>query len=69
MGRKGVSKRKPSQSKSNPIASANVSGRTASHVRPAETLPVQLIENGKAASPGRGGSQPTSGSKNNHKKR
>lgn len=68
MGRKGVSKRKPPQSKSNPIASANVSGRTASDIRTAETPLVQSVENGKAAPLGRGGSKPSSGSKKNHKK-
>ena len=68
MGRKGVSKRKPPQSRSKPTASANVSGRTSSFVRPPETPTVQLLDNGKAVPPGRGGSKPSSGSKKNSKR-
>jgi hypothetical protein len=71
MGRKGVSKRKPKQTKPSytPVSGNNSGGSSAKNVRQAETQPLQVTEKSKA-SPNIGNeSKPSAGSNKPHKKR
>jgi hypothetical protein len=49
MGRKGVSKRKVSQTKSKPLSNDNASGSVSSALKAMETQPGKAFDNGKAA--------------------
>ena len=61
MGHKGVSKRKPSQTKSKPLSSSAASGSVSSVVQAAENQPIKSFDIGK-------GENPFSGWKKNSKK-
>ena len=60
MGRKGVSKRKPSQTKSKPFGSNPASGSVSSAMQAAEPQQVKSFDTGKsdASSKGNGKSSP-----------
>jgi hypothetical protein len=68
MGRKGVSKRKPSQTKTKPLSTKNASGRLSSVVQAAESQPVKSFDTGKAVPSTKGGGKNSSDSKKNTKK-
>ena len=53
MGRKGVSKRKPSQTKSKPLAGNTASGSVSSAMQAAEPQQVKSFDPGKPASDGK----------------
>ena len=50
MGRKGVSKRKPIQTKSKPFSSDKSGGSVSSVLSPVESRPVKSMDTGKDAS-------------------
>lgn len=54
MGRKGVSKRKPNQTKSKPWASGAASGSVSSVVKAAESQPVKSLDTEKTVASTRG---------------
>jgi hypothetical protein len=69
MGRKGVSKRKPSQTKSKPFAGGNnASGSVSSAMQAAEPQQVKSFDPGKADSSGKGSGKTSSESKKKNKK-
>jgi len=68
MGRKGVSKRKPSQTKSKPFSSGAASGSVSSLVQAPVSLPVKPIDTGKVLPSTRGGTKPPSDRKKNARK-
>ena len=71
MGRKGVSKRKPKQTKqsSTPVSGNNSGGSSAKNVRQTESQPLQVTEKSKA-SPNLGNEiKPSAGSNKAPKKR
>jgi hypothetical protein len=47
MGRKGVSKRKPTQTKSKPFSNEKVSGSVSSAMQAVESQPMKTIETAK----------------------
>jgi hypothetical protein len=49
MGRKGVSKRKPSQNKSEPMVKDNANGSVSSMLQAAESQPAKTFDTGKSA--------------------
>lgn len=51
MGHKGVSKRKPSQTKSKPLSSSAASGSVSSVVQAAESQPIKSFDTGKGVNP------------------
>jgi hypothetical protein len=55
MGRKGVSKRKPSQPKLRPLPSSGASGSVSSALQTAEKQPVKTFDTSKDAASTRGG--------------
>jgi hypothetical protein len=59
MGRKGVSKRKPSQTKSKPFAGKPASGSVSSAMQAAEPQQVKSFDPGKAGSSSKGSSKKT----------
>ena len=59
MGRKGVSKRKPSQTKSKPFVVNNASGSVSSAMQAAEPQQVKSFDPGKADSSSKGSSKKT----------
>jgi len=71
MGRKGVSKRKPKQTKQSSMpVSGNNSGRSsAKDVRQAESQPLQVTEKSKASATLGGEIKPSASSKKKHKTR
>jgi hypothetical protein len=71
VGRKGVSKRKPKQTKQSATpVSGNYSGRSsAQDVRQVESQPLQVTEKSKASSTLGGGIKPSAGSNKKNKKR
>ena len=70
MGRKGVSKRKPSQKKAKRLSSDNASGGVSSVGRALGSQPVKLPDTDKAVIPTiRGSVKRSSDSKKNPKKR
>jgi hypothetical protein len=69
MGRKGVSKRKPSQTKSKPLYSGEApSGSISSVIKAAERQPVKSFDTGKAFPSTRGDLKSSSDRKKNDKK-
>ena len=68
MGHKGVSKRKPSQTKSNPRSGGAASGSVSSVAQSAESQLAKSLDTGKAAPSARGGDKPSSDWKKNSKK-
>ena len=69
MGRKGVSKRKPSQKKAKQLSGDNASGVISSLGRATGSKPVEFPETDKAANPAiRGSVKPSSDSKKNPEK-
>jgi hypothetical protein len=60
MGRKGVSKRKPSKTKSGPVSIGGNNSAGAFSTKITENLPVQAPERSKAIPPNRGGLKPSS---------
>jgi len=60
MGRKGVSKRKPSKTKSGPVSIGNNNSTGSFGARISVNLPVQAPEKTKAIPPNRGGLKPSS---------
>jgi hypothetical protein len=70
MGRKGVSKRKPSQKKAKQLASDNSSGVVSSLERAIRNQPIRLLDTDKAVNPTiRSSVKSPSDSKKNNKKR
>jgi hypothetical protein len=68
MGRKGVSKRKPSQPKSRPLPSNGTSGSVSSVLQTAEKQPVKTFDTSKDGASTRGGVKPSSDHKKSSKK-
>jgi hypothetical protein len=68
MGRKGVSKRKPSQTKSKPFGSNPASGSVSSAMQAAEPQQVKSFDTGKSDSSGKGSEKTSSDSKKKTKK-
>jgi hypothetical protein len=60
MGRKGVSKRKPTKTKSGPVSITGNNSANSFSARVAENLPIQGPERNKAIPPTRGGIKPSS---------
>ena len=71
MGRKGVSKRKPKQTKqsSKPVSGSNSGRSSAKDVRQAESQPIQVTEKSQSSSTLGGEIKPSAGSNKKHKKR
>ena len=71
MGRKGVSKRKPKQTKqsSMPVSGNNSGGSSAKNGRQAEAQPLQVTEKSKAPPILVNEIKPSAGSNKKHKKR
>lgn len=67
MGRKGVSKRKPSQNKSNSNANGGAGNSVSSVVHASESKPVNTFDTGKDGHTTKGGTKPGSDRKKNHK--
>lgn len=55
MGRKGVSKRKPSKTKSKPFAGGTASDSASSAAQPMENQPAKSMDAGKASASTKGG--------------
>jgi hypothetical protein len=68
MGRKGVSKRKPSLTKSKPFASNNASGSVSSAMQAVEPQQVKSFDPGKADSSAKGSGKTSPDSKKKSKK-
>ena len=71
MGRKGVSKRKPKQTKPNttPVSVNNPGGSSGKNGRQAESQPFQVTEKSKASSTLEGEIKSSAGSNKKNKKR
>jgi len=71
VGRKGVSKRKPKQTKqsSTPVSGNNSGGGFAKNGRQAERQPLQVAEKSKASAIPGNEIKPSAGSNKEHKKR
>ena len=68
MGRKGVSKRKPSQTKSKQLPGMDPGGKALTVAQALENQPARPFDNGKTAPLTRGGEKPAADSKKIHKK-
>jgi hypothetical protein len=69
MGRKGVSKRKPSKSKAAPEMSSNTFGSLSAIARSSESPAPQILGKGESISTGKNGKKKSSDSHQRNKKR
>ena len=63
MGRKGASKRKPSQTKSKPLSGKDAGGSISSVMQATENQPAKSLEPSQAVPSTKGGLKPSSDSK------
>ncbi|HMD89122.1 MAG TPA: hypothetical protein VKF38_08165 [Anaerolineaceae bacterium] len=68
MGRKGVSKRKESKTKSKPLSVEKAGGAVSLEVKAAESQPVKALDTDKVVSSSKSGGKPASDSKKKAKK-